>query len=270
MKILIIPSFFVAHWFFSLFSQTFFMHRYASHRMFTMSRFWDRFFHLVAYFSQGFSYLNPRAYALLHRMHHAYSDTAKDPHSPAFFTNAVSMMWATFQRFNKIGHYREVVEKRFDGGYPRWPWLEKIGDHPVSMIFWAAFYAGVYCLFATKWWLWLLLPAHYLMGPIHGAIVNWCGHRYGYRNFNTKDQSRNSLPLDFLTLGELFQNNHHRQCTRADFAVRWFEFDPCYAIIRVLAGLGVLRLVQPLEVDENLAADEQPWGVPYFSSRSSA
>ena len=70
----------------------------------------------------------------------------------AYFGNAATMMWATFKRFNAIGHYKEVVEKRFDGGYPRWSLLEKIGDHPVSMAFWAVFYAGFYYKFATAWW----------------------------------------------------------------------------------------------------------------------
>lgn len=259
---MMILFFFVAHWFAALFAQTFFVHRYAAHRMFVMTPAWEKFFHLFSYVSQGFSYLNPRAYALLHRMHHAYSDTAKDPHSPAFFPNVASMMLATFKRFNAIGHYKEAVEKRFEGGYPSWPLLEKIGDHPISMAFWAAFYVAYYTLFAKAWWMWLLLPAHFLMGPIHGAIVNWCGHRYGYRNFDTKDQSRNTLPFDFLTLGELFQNNHHRQCTRANFAARWFEIDPCYPIIRALSWIGALRLVRPLPVDEALPADEQPWGAP--------
>lgn len=259
---MIIPSFFFAHWFASLFSQTFFMHRYASHRMFVMNKGWERFFYVFAYVSQGFSYLNPRAYALLHRLHHAYSDTAKDPHSPVFFPNVAAMMWATWRRFNGIERYREIVEKRFEGGYPTWLFIDKLGDSPFSMAFWAVFYAAFYYKFATAAWMWLLLPAHYLMGPIHGAIVNWCGHRYGYRNFDTKDQSRNTLTMDFLTMGELFQNNHHRQCTRANFAVRWFEFDPCFAIIRVLARLRVLTLVRPLPVDDTLPADAQPWGVP--------
>lgn len=237
-----IIAFFIAHYFLSLFSQTFFVHRYGAHKMFTMSKFWERFFHLFAYVTQGFSYLNPRAYALLHRMHHAYSDTAKDPHSPANHKTAAGMMWATFRRFNAIGHYKEVVEKRFEGGYPQWPWLDKIGDHWLSLLFWGAVYASFYAVFATKWWMWLLLPAHFFMGPIHGAIVNWCGHRYGYRNFSLRDQSRNTLIVDFLTMGELFQNNHHGRATSANFAVRWYEFDPCYAIIRVLAAVRILKL----------------------------
>ncbi len=254
--------FFIAHWFLSLFSQTFFIHRYASHRMFRMSRGWEKFFHLMTYVTQGFSYLNPYAYALLHRMHHAYSDTAKDPHSPAFFTNVGTMMWATFRRFSALGHGQEKVEPRFDGGIPRWLALERLGDHPLSMAFWAVFYAAWYCAFATKWWMWLLLPAHYLMGPLHGAIVNWCGHRYGYRNFDNRDQSRNTLIWDFVTMGELFQNNHHRQCTRANFAMRWFEFDPCYPIIRALAAVGAIELLRPLAIDDAVPAHERPWGVP--------
>jgi stearoyl-CoA desaturase (delta-9 desaturase) len=90
--------------------------------------------------------------------------------------------------------------------------------------------------------MWFLLPIHFVMGPVHGAIVNWAGHRYGYRNFQSTDLSRNSLPFDFVTMGELFQNNHHHRATRPNFAAKRWEIDPCYPIIRGLAALGVVRL----------------------------
>ena len=81
------------------------------------------------------------------------------------------------------------------------------------------------------------------MGPIHGAIVNWCGHKYGYRNFKElKDESKNTIPFDFLTLGELFQNNHHRFPNRSNFAYRTFEIDPVYFIIRIFNKLSILKL----------------------------
>ena len=99
-----------------------------------------------------------------------------------------------------------------------------------------------YLCLATAWWQFLLLPVHRVMGPVHGAIVNWCGHRYGYRNYATNDPSRNLLPFDFLTLGELFQNNHHRAPGRLNFAARRFEFDPTFAVLRFVARTGALRL----------------------------
>src|SRR5215470_8848394 len=90
-----IALFFVAHWQLSIFCQTFFLHRYGAHKQFTMSRRWEKFFHLLTFFSQGSSYLNPRGYAILHRMHHAFSDGPKDPHSPENHPGLFSMMWAT-------------------------------------------------------------------------------------------------------------------------------------------------------------------------------
>src|SRR5947207_5212225 len=140
---MIILTFFIAHWFTSLFCQTFFVHRYASHRMFSMSLGWERFFHLFSYVSQGFSYLNPRAYALLHRMHHAYSDTEKDPHSPHHTENLFTMMWKTKDIYNNFVYNRVQPDPKFDRHYPVWPRLEKIADTWFSRIAWGTFYVLV-------------------------------------------------------------------------------------------------------------------------------
>jgi fatty-acid desaturase len=94
-------------------------------------------------------------------------------------------------------------------------------------------YITFYVQFAEYWWMFLLLPIHFLMGPIHGAVVNWCGHKYGYSNYDNDDHSKNSLPLDFLMLGELFQNNHHKKPNNVNFALKWYEFDPSYPVIKL-------------------------------------
>ncbi len=254
----VILLFFAGHWLLSVFCQTFFLHRYGAHRQFTMSKGWERFFHLLTYVAQGSSYLNPRGYAILHRMHHAYSDTEKDPHSPVFYTNAGSMMWATKKRYDDFAYRRVEPEARFDGGFPEWPALDRLGQSWPMRILWIAAYTSVYVLFAPSLWLFALLPAHFIMGPIHGAIVNWGGHKYGYRNFKSEDHSRNTLIFDFITLGELFQNNHHEFAMSPRFAARWFEVDPTYPVILLLAKLGILQNLSPQRARYPLARAEAP------------
>jgi len=234
-----IVVFFLAHWWGSVLMQTFFLHRYASHGMFRLSTFWERFFHLTTYVTQGSSYLVPSAYAYLHRAHHAYSDTERDPHTPHMYTDVFTMMWQTKKSYSALVNGSEQPEPRFNGHVPTWPALDRFGYTTVSRLGWGVLYTLYYLAFAPHWAFLLLLPVHYLMGPIHGAIVNWAGHKYGYRNFDTRDKSRNVVMWDVFTLGELFQNNHHRHAQSINFGQRWFELDPAHLFIRGLGAIGV-------------------------------
>ena len=241
----LIVTFFAGHWLSSVFCQTFFLHRYGAHRQFTFSRGWERFFHALTYLTQGPSYLNPRAYAILHRMHHAFSDTERDPHAPGFYKNVFTMMWHTKKRYDDFAYRRVEPEARFEGGYPEWPWLDRVGQSWPVRLSWVAAYTAFYVAFAPSAWWYLLLPAHYVMGPIHGAIVNWGGHKYGYRNFDIADRSRNTLIFDFVTMGELFQNNHHEFSMSPRFAARWYEVDPTYPVILLLERVGIIKDLSP-------------------------
>jgi len=255
-----IAIFFLGHWWSSVFFQTFFLHRYGAHRQFTMSKGMERVFHLMTYVSQGARYLSPRGYAILHRMHHAYSDTPKDPHSPLNHKDVFTMMWATKKRYDAYTYRKEMPEARFDGGFPDWALLDVLGSSWIMRVLWGAGYVGFYLAFATSPWMFLLLPAHFLMGPIHGALVNWCGHKYGYRNFDSDDVSRNTLVFDFLTPGELFQNNHHKFGMSPNFAVRWFEVDPTYHVMRVLAALKLIDMAgaQKTRWEPSMAKKAEP------------
>lgn len=207
-----------------------------------MNKFWERWFYFWTYIFQGSSFLNPRAYAIMHRMHHAYSDTEKDPHSPHFFKDVWGMMMTTRKIYNDYRIKLKEPEHEFRGNYPEWPLLDRIGTSWYSSIFFGLSYVTFYVFFATSWWMFLLLPIHFLMGPIHGAIVNWCGHKYGYSNFDNEDHSKNTTPFGFLMMGELFQNNHHKFPNSPNFAKRWFEFDMTYPVMKALHTLRIIRL----------------------------
>ncbi len=234
--------FFLIHWQVSVLCQSIFQHRYCAHRQYTMTPRAERAFHVLSYFLLGSSYLAPRDYAILHREHHAYADTPQDPHSPDFHPHAGRMMLATLKRYAAHKRRQIVPEARFEGGYPEIPWLDRFGQKWPSRTAWMLVYAAIYWQFATTPWVFLLLPVHCMFGTVHGAIVNWCGHRYGSRNFATPDSSRNTLVFDVLTAGELFQNNHHHASMSPNFGARWYEIDPGYQVLRLLHALGLVDL----------------------------
>ncbi len=257
-----ILTFFVAHWALCVFVQTFYLHRYGAHRQFTMSKGWERFFHLLTFIGQGSSYLDPRSYAIMHREHHAFSDTEKDPHSPHFFKDVFRMMWATKNRYHGLLRGTQTAEDRFTQDAPSWPLLDRIGDSWFARLAWGTAYTLFYVAFAPHWVFYLLIPIHYVMGPVHGAIVNWAGHKYGYRNFPTRDRSKNTLPIEFLVGGELFQNNHHRFPMAPNFAAAWWEVDPTYGIIWMLDKVGIIDLGRAQKARLLPVADAVPAPVP--------
>lgn len=236
--------FFLLHWFLSLFFHSFFLHRYASHQMYTTTKGWEKTFYFLTWFVQGSSFLVPRAYGVMHRMHHAYSDTEKDPHSPHFFTDIWQMMWSTARIFRAFNRGEKLPEQQFTSEYlPVWSKLDRIGHNIITRLLFGLGYIAFYIYFAPSVWWFLLLPLHFLMGPVQGAIVNWCGHKYGYSNYDNGDHSKNSTPFGILLMGELFQNNHHYDKNNVNFARKWFEFDTTYIIMRGLNKIGVIKLI---------------------------
>lgn len=238
----IILIFFFAHWYLSLFTQSFFNHRYAAHSQFTMSKGWEKFWFIVSYIFQGSSYLSPYAYGVMHRMHHAYTDTEKDPHSPRYSKNMFAMMWDTKKVYSDIFRGRMKVDEKFTKNVPEWHAFDNWAESITSRVLWSLAYVLFYIYFAQYWWLYLLLPIHFVMGPFHGVIVNWFAHKIGYVNFKQNNTSKNLYFFNFLMQGEGYHNNHHRFPSRANFAVKWFEFDTVYPVIVLFNALGLIQL----------------------------
>lgn len=196
--------------------------------------------------------MSAKAYAIMHRMHHAFTDTEKDPHSPKFSPNVFSMMWSTRTIYNNILHERASVEPRFKKQLPEWRILENFGHHRITRIIWSLGYIAFYIVFATSPWWYLLLPLHFVMGPLHGAIINWYAHKYGTINFKMANTSKNLFAYDVLMMGEGLHNNHHKYPSHVNFASGRKEFDPTYPVIMLLKYLKIIKINKIVSVPQEV------------------
>ena len=158
------------------------------------------------------------AWVGMHREHHGFSDTEKDPHSP------VTGFWKSY--FMSMFHTPNI---RF---------VKDIMRDPDILLFHKNFWEinfiyGIllYAIFGING----LLIGHLVPAALtwHGvSIVNSISHfpaKYpwilGYRNFETDEFSKNIPLAGYLTWGEAWHNNHHGNAVSPTFKVKWWEWD---------------------------------------------
>ena len=73
-----------------------------------MSKTAERTTYVLTWLFQGANYLSANGYGVMHRMHHAYADTEKDPHSPKYDESIFAMMWKT------KSIYQDINQKKID------------------------------------------------------------------------------------------------------------------------------------------------------------
>ena len=146
-----------------------------------------------------------------------------------------ALEWSNYNQNNNNDH--EYCWDFIDKACGSWPYVfTMIGS-----------YVAVYIVLIEKgilpgYWCLAFVWLHSIMGPMQGAVVNWCGHKYGYRNFDTPDKSKNMLPWDLILMGELLQNNHHRNGSDPNLASKWWELDPTYPVMKVMDFVGIIKL----------------------------
>jgi stearoyl-CoA desaturase (delta-9 desaturase) len=75
----------------------------------------------------------------------------------------------------------------------------------------------------------------------HGTFsINSIMHKFGSPRYDTGDESKNSLWLALLTLGEGWHNNHHYYEVASRQGFFWWEVDITYYILRGLAAVGLI------------------------------
>jgi stearoyl-CoA desaturase (Delta-9 desaturase) len=232
----------IIHWYASLFFQSFFHHRYAAHRLFSMSKEWEKFFYICCFITQGSSYISANAYGIMHRLHHAHTDTLEDPHSPKNNSNPFALLIQTRNNYFNVYSGKTLIDDKYKKDLPEWKAFDKIAHNWITRLLWALIYVCLYIWLANAWWEYLFLPITLAMGSLQGMAVNWWTHRFGYENYKLQNTSKNILPIDFLFWGEAYHNNHHKHPGRANNANRWFELDSAYVVMRLLDKLKIIRL----------------------------
>ena len=230
-------------YFFRMFFITAGYHRYFAHRTFKTSR-WFQF--LLAFFAQTSIQKGALWWAANHRTHHKFSDTPKDPHSSKvygfFYSHIGWIMGPDFKntRFDLIKDFAKFPELR---------WLNKNHLFPalVMMLAVAGFggwanYAVYDVSFFTGAWSALFIGfALSTVVLFHGTFsINSLMHKIGKPRYETGDESKNSLVLALVTMGEGWHNNHHyyQSSTRQGFF--WWEIDPTYYVLKFLSWFGIV------------------------------
>ena len=83
-------------------------------------------------------------------------------------------------------------------------------------------------------------------------FVNSASHMWGYKNYETTDDSRNNWWVALITYGEGWHNNHHKYPRMAPHGHRWWEFDVTFMTIRLMQLCGLAWNV----VDYKTAAEK--------------
>lgn len=220
---------------------TVFYHRALTHSAVKLSPGVQKF---VVWSGNWVTGLDPKGWTCMHRLHHQYSDTPKDPHSPvqAGIFAVLLIQLRSYQR-TLLGliagkpYYADVVK---DLEFPV-NWLNRKGLWLLPYLL----HAGVALVIGFAFHAWLLGACYWLgmmSHPVQGWMVNALAHHFGYRNFETPDNSRNNTMVSWLVFGEGYQNNHHYYPQSARFSVKWFEVDTGYLLCRGLQMLGVLTV----------------------------
>lgn len=218
-----------------------FYHRGLAHQSVTL-RPWVR--RMVGRFGIWITGLDPLGWVCMHRRHHDYSDTPRDPHSPVHF-GTVGVLTAQLRSYERtlVGLARgasEYTSRVEDIEFPI-SWINRSGLWPLPYVA----HLAVAMAIALPTGMWALGVCYYLgmmSHPIEGWIVNSLGHAVGSRNFDTPDNSRNNHLAAWLIFGEGYQNNHHRYPASARFSYRRSEFDFGYALCLLLEKVGLLQI----------------------------
>jgi len=242
-------------------------HRLLTHRGYQVPKWLEYFMTACATLAlEG----GPIFWVSTHRVHHQLSDREGDPHTPREGRWWAHTGWIFF---GESLHAQTEALARYSPDLRRdrvHVWLSKYHWLPITLSGLALFAAGCYLgapqhhaphhiawvsgLAMVLWAVFLRVT----LGLHATWLVNSATHLWGSRRFETRDDSRNSWWVALLTGGEGWHNNHHAHPVSARHGLKWYEVDPNFWGIWLLARLGLARKIQVARFDPQ---DPRPAGV---------
>jgi len=231
-------------------------HRLLTHQGFVVPK---RLEHALAVLGVCTLQDTPACWVAMHRIHHKHSDERPDPHSPlvSFLWGHCGWLMFANREFLNLNHYqrftRDLLRDPFylrleRGGCWLWIYLASaalffLGGCGVGVLLdgsrQAALHMGASLL------VWGVFVRTVLTWHITWS-VNSLTHVWGYRNYETTDNSRNNVLVGLWSNGEGWHNNHHADQRAAAHGHRWWEFDLTWLTIRLLERIGLARdVVRP-------------------------
>lgn len=213
-----------------------YLHRGLAHRSLRLHPIADAAFRTVLWLTTG---QTRREWVAVHRKHHTFTDREGDPHSPRLLGLWRVLVWNVYYYMREARNPETI--RRFAPDL-----VEDWGDRVLFSRGLVGLAVGVslLCLLLGLW-------AGLLTGLVHAVLyvfvvaplINGLGHWRGTQNF--PNTAYNSRVLAWVTGGESLHNNHHAYPRSAKFSMGRLEFDPSWVVIRGLAALGLLEVVNP-------------------------
>lgn len=214
---------------------TIFLHRNQAHRALDVHPIISHFFRFWLWHRTG---IITKAWAAIHRKHHAKCETHEDPHSPQVL-GLKMVLWRGAELYRREAKNEETLD-RYGKGTPD-DWIERNLYTSRSAL-------GIYALFWIELFLFgvpgmAIWAAQMTWSPLGAAgVINGIGHYWGYRNFECPDAARNISPIGFLLGGEELHNNHHTYPTSAKFSIKPWEFDIAWFYISIFKFFGLVTI----------------------------
>ncbi|MDQ9951468.1 MULTISPECIES: acyl-CoA desaturase [Acinetobacter] len=238
--------FMLGFYFLRMFAITAFFHRYLSHKTFQTSRIVQFIFVLIGTMS---AQRGPLWWAAHHRYHHHFTDTDQDPHSAkaGFWYSHVG--W--FLNEQNFATRKKVIKDWLK--YPELIWLDRF-SLPIVILTALAIY-GLGSWLAQHFpelgtnGLQLLVWGFVISTVLltHATLcINSLAHRYGSREFNTPDDSRNNFLLSLITLGEGWHNNHHFYAGSVRQGFYWWQIDITFYVLKLMSLFGLVWGLKPV------------------------